>query len=263
MALEQLMGGLGFGNVGAWFATIFFWLMIGAGFFIFVIVCLYIRKRRKLIYKVLEVTDLGGGKAGYRNTKAGWFKSQTMFFGLIEKGGEERLRLKDGREVQNASSSDFHDIDGSRGLVVQRKPDDPKVLLPISKTELIKKVNLMDKGTVNSIKKITLDKESLEILNTIAPAEFRDTSSKIMQKAEEETLSKFNQFIQQFMPFIMMGVFIIALIFIIQYAKHTQAEAWKFTEEAIKLKYENLKTSQAIASSVAPFLLFFKRKWFK
>lgn len=262
MALGNLMGDIGFGNVGVWFTTIVFWLLIGGGFIIFVIACLVIKKRRKLIYPVIEITDLGGGKVGMRNTKAGWFKSNTIFFGLIEKGGEDKLRLKDGREIQNASSADFHDINGKRGILIQRKPDDPKVLLPIDKSNFVTKVKLIkDEKTGKLIKKVILDGDSLEILNKIAPADFRDTSSKIMQQAEQETLSKFNQFIQQFMPFIMMGVFLVALIFIIQYAKYTQAEAWKMTQEAIKLSYDNKK--EVIASSTAPFLLFLKRKWFK
>lgn len=257
-----VLDSIGFGNVGAWFATIVFWLVIGCGFFIFVIVCLVIKRRRKLIYPVIEITDLGGGKVGMRNTRAGWFKSSTIFFGLIEKGGEDKLRLKDGREIQNASSADFHDINGKRGILIQRKPDDPKVLLPIDKSSFVTKVNLIkDEKTGKLIKKVMLDGESLTILNKIAPADFRDTSSKIMQQAEQETLSKFNQFIQQFMPFIMMGVFLVALIFIIQYAKYTQAEAWKMTQETIKLSYDNKK--QVIASSVAPLLFFLRRKWFK
>lgn len=261
MAVGNIFGSLGFGNVGSWFATIFFWLMIAGGFFIFIIVCLVIKKKRKLIYSVIEITDLGGGKVGMRNTKAGWFKSETMFFGLIEKGGEDKLRLKDGREIQNASSADFHDINGKRGILIQRKPDDPKVLLPIEKSVFINKVHLVKNKAGKVINKVILDGTSLGILNRIAPADFRDTSSKIMQQAEQETLSKFNQFIQQFMPFIMMGVFLIALIFIIQYAKYTQAEAYLMTQEAIKLSYDNKK--QVIASSVAPFLMFFKRKWFR
>ena len=256
-----VMSGLGFGNVGAWFATIFFWIVVVLGFFIFIFVCLVIRKRRKLIYPVIEVTDLGGGKVGMRNTKAGWFKSDTTFFGLIEKGGEDKLRVKDGREIQNASSADFHDINGRRGILIQRKPDDPKVLLPIEKSVFINKVHLVKDKTGKIINKVLLEDGSLTILNKIAPADFRDTSSKIIQQAEQETLSKFNQFIQQFMPFIMMGVFLIALIFIIQYAKYTQAEAWKMTQEAIKMSYDNKKA--VIASSTAPLLLFFRRKWFK
>lgn len=260
--MAGVMSSLGFENVGAWFVTIVFWLMIGGGFIIFVVGCLYIRKKRKLIYPVIEITDLGGGKVGMRNTKAGWFKSETIFFGLIEKGGEDKLKLKDGREIQNASSSDFHDINGKRGILIQRKPDDPRVLLPIEKSHFINKVKVIkDLTTGKVIKKVMLDGESIEILNKIAPADFRDTSSKIMQQAEQETMSKFNQFLQQFMPFIMMGVFVIALIFIIQYAKYTQTEAYKFTQEAIKLSYDNKK--QAIASSLAPFLLLLKRKWFK
>ncbi len=256
-----VMDSLGFGNLGAWFSTVVFWLLITVGFFGFVIACLYIRKRRKLIYDVIEITDLGGGKVGMRNTKAGWFKSETMLFGLIEKGGEQKLRLKDGREIQNASSADFHDINGKRGILIQRKPDDPKVLLPIDQSVFINKVQLVKGEAGKIIKKVILDGDSVSILNKIAPADFRDTSSKIIQQAEQETLSKFNQFIQQFMPFIMMGVFLVSLIFIIQYAKHTSAENWKMTQEAIKLAYEN--AGSAVASITAPLLLFFRRKWFK
>jgi len=261
MAVGGVISDLGFGNIGVWFSTLVFWLIIGCGFFIFVIACLYIKKTRRLIYPVIEITDLGGGKVGIRNTKAGWFKSQTMFFGLIEKGGEQKLRLKDGREIQNASSVDFHDINGKRGVLIQRKGDDPKVLLPITKSKFGRTVIIKKDKAGNIIKKVQLDPDSIDLVNTIAPADYRDTSAKILQQSQDETMGKLEKFMQQALPFVMTGVFIVALIFIIQYAKHTQAEAYKHNLDAIKASCSNVAT--VIKSSTAPLLLGIKRKWFK
>ena len=48
----------------------------------------------------------------------------------------------------------------------------------------------------------------------------------------------------------MIGGFIVALIMVIQYAKHSQAESWAQTIEAIKLAYAN--KGAIIPSGTAP-----------
>ena len=179
-------------------------------------------------HPVIQVVDMGAGKSSFWFTKAGWLKSKS-FLGY-DYAGEERMLTKQGKEIQKATSEDFQEINGKRGLLVQEKSDDPKVLVPICRTIL------SEKGKA--------------IINTIAPADFRDASVKIMQRTEQETSNKFSQLLTQALPFIKVGGFIVCLIFIIQYAKHSQAESWSQTIEAIKLAYQN--KGAIIASSTAP-----------
>ena len=90
-----------------WLTSFLFWGAVLVLILIVTFGSLAIRKRRKLIYPCIELTDLGAGKIGFKSYKAGWFKSKTIFFGLFDYGGEDILRLKDKRVVQNASSEDF------------------------------------------------------------------------------------------------------------------------------------------------------------
>lgn len=231
------IGGIAYG----WVSTIIFWC--------FILVCilggltmyLWLRKNRKLQYRCLEVIDIGGGKVGFVYHRAGWFKSKWLL-GLFDYGGEEILMLKDKRKVQLASSQDFQELNGKRGLVVFRKSDDPKIVLPITN--------------------ITLNEKSKTMVNAIAPADYRDASIQLIKQAEQETMSKF----ARMLPAIAIGFGVILLflvvLFVIQYAKHAQAEAWKNTQEAIKLAYENRgAVMESVAPLIAPFM--FWKKWKK
>ena len=224
----------------SWASTIFLWII----FFVIAVVMIFIvlttRKRKKLSYPTIIVTNLGSKKAGFEITKSGWFKSKTFFFGLLDIGGEMRMLTKDGREVQKASSADFQQINFRRGLILQRKADDPKILVPIKYT--------------------SLDKDSRELINSIAPADFRDASVKIMDQAQTETAGRVEKFLAQALPFIMIGGFVVSLILVIQYAKHSQAESWTKTLEAIKMSYQN---KGAVIESLAPMLLAWRRRWIK
>lgn len=234
-----IMDSLGLGGLmGGWFGILFY-LGLGVCFFVFVGVGgIIIRRKRKLVFPVLEITGLGGGKAGIKKTWAGWFRSNWIL-GLIDYGGELRLLTKDKREIQLASSDDFHEINGKRGLVVQRKGDDPKILVPINKIEL--------------------DDESKKLLNSIAPADYRDASVKLVTQAERETMSKFSQYV----GFIAVGVIfifaIIVIIFTIQYVKHAQAEAWGFTMESVRGAGARVSD---VVEGTAPLILALPRKLF-
>ena len=123
---------------------------------------LMIRKRRRLKFPMLEMTNLGGGKQGVILSKCGWFKSRRVLFGLLDWGGDDVMLSKDNRQIQEASSEDFHEINGKRGMIVARKPDDPRILVPLNKLEI----------------------SNSKLLAEIAPADFRDASSKILKQAE-------------------------------------------------------------------------------
>jgi hypothetical protein len=251
----------------SWLTSFMFW---GIALFLVLLVTvgsLIIRKKRKLIYPAIELTDLGAGKIGFKTHRAGWFKTKTMFFGMFDYGGEDILRLKDGRQVQDASSEDFHDIDGKRGLLVIRKSDDPAILVPVNKAgttnnykkeEIFKKDkngNLVGTGKyrlvpipVTAVKKMEVT--NAHLLAEIAPADYRDASVKIVNNTEKETQGKW----EKLAPILVFGtmaiVFMITIILIVQMVKQGQTEAKNLLLEAGKVVLEASKnTIQASASA--------------
>lgn len=226
-----------------WLSSFLFWGILLFLFVVTVLGSLYIRKRRKLIYPAIELTDLGAGKIGFKSHKAGWFKTKTIFFGLYDFGGEDVLMLKDGRVVQAGSSEDFHDINGKRGLLVIRKSDDPSILLPINKagtSDKYVKKNVTIKGNIISkflgLRELKKENEDLasvkkmgvvnpELLTEIAPADYRDASVKIINSSEKETRAKW----EKLAPYVLFGTmaitFMITIILIVQMVKHGQTEA--------------------------------------
>ena len=191
------------GNLMLWMRSGLIWAVAGAIFIFIVFVTLSLRKKQKLKYPVLELTNLGNGKIGVLQTKAGWFKTKTALFGLLDYGGEEQMLLKDGRKVMCASSSDFHDIFGKRGLIVKRKDDDLRIVAPVSEIEL-KRIN--KKSEVYPISK--MDVPNYELLASVAPADYRDASIQIIKASENETMSK----LDQYLPYIMLGGIIILFV---------------------------------------------------
>lgn len=211
---------------------------------------LILRQRKKLIYPIIILTDLGAGKIGAKiRTKkgAGWFKKKSMFFGLFDFGGEDILRTWDKREIQNASSEDFHDINGKRGLICVRKSDDPAILLPVNKVGTSNKYEIGNEGELIPIKNMKIT--NIELLNQIAPADYRDASSKIIDNASKETMGKW----EKIMPFIAIGglaiIVLICIIFIVQMVKTSQDQAKDLILEAGKIVVESSKN---IKSSSAP-----------
>ena len=249
-----------------WLTSFLFW---GIALFLVLLVTvgsLIVRKRRKLIYPAIELTDLGAGKIGFKTHKAGWFKTKTMFFGMFDYGGEDVLRLKDGRQVQDASSEDFHDINGKRGLLVIRKSDDPAILVPANRAGTnnnYQKVEIMKKnketgelrGTgkyklvpipVTTVKKMEITNPHL--LAEIAPADYRDASVKIVNNTEKETQGKW----EKLAPILVFGtmaiVFMITIILIVQMVKSGQTEAKNLILEAGK---QVLEASKNVAQASA------------
>ena len=232
------------GFTGGMFAllnTAFFWLILAVVFVVVVFSLLLIRKKRKLTNPVFEVTSLGRGKVGIKTGKkmrGGWFKHNSTFFGLWDYGQEEIFKLKDNRIVLNVSSEDFHEINGRMGLLVQRSPEDPKILVPLSRVKL----------------------ENGELLTKIAPADYRGTVVDIIKKAEKETSDKLDKVMQYvFWGGIIIFSFI-AIILITQMVKNGQTEAKDLILEAGRMGEAQLKiicqgvqhTGETVVSSTAP-----------
>jgi len=211
---------------------------------------LIIRKKRKLIYPIMIFTDLGAGKMGIKarlKNGAGWFKKKTMFFGLFDYGGEDILRTWDKREIQNASSEDFHDINGKRGLVVIRKSDDPSILLPVNKAGMNKDYNVGKDGDLIPVKNMKVTNPIF--LTQIAPADFRDASAKILDNNDKETMSRW----QKVAPYIALGfiaiVLLICIIFIVQMVRSSQTESTKMVLDMGKMVKEGF--CQSVQASVS------------
>lgn len=228
-------GGINFGGLGSavlgWATSLLFWAIVLSGLFMGFILILKIRRWRRFSFPCVEVTGLGQGKIMLTSTKAGWFKSKTRFFGLWDYSGEQQLVTKDNRKIQSASSVDYHDINGKRGIVVKRKDDDPEILVPLTKFKV----------------------SNPELLAKIAPADFRDAAVNILEKYEKETMTWW----QQNSGLIVLGGVIIfaliALIIIFNFAKG-ESSAWREFAEASK------SSATVIASTTAAYVGLWIRK---
>lgn len=216
--------GVNFGGIGSamlgWATSILFWGIVGLLLFVGFIIMLKIRKLRKFVFPCIEVTGLGQGKIMLTSTKAGWFKSQKRFFGLLDVSGEQELITKDNRKIQSASSIDYHDINGKRGIIVKRKDDDPEILVPLTSFQI----------------------KNPELLARIAPADFRDASVNILEKYEKETMTWWQQ---NGGIIVLAGVIIfalIALIIVFNFAKG-ESTAWR----------EFAKTSKNVVVAASTF----------
>jgi len=198
------LGGMG-GAIVSWGSSMLFWVIVAVIIFGVFIGFLYIKKQFSYKFPVCEVIGVGEGKVMLENSKAGWFKKKKFFFGLIETGGEQEMRVKrGGRKVQQVSSMDYHDINGKRGLIVKRKDDDPEVLVPLSKFEI----------------------SNEKLLCEIAPADYRDAAIDILDEKRKETLTWWDE---NKSTLLLAGVIIfalISLIIIFNFAKGESA-AWR------------------------------------
>lgn len=227
------MGGI-LGNIGASGGSILlnlgFWMAFLVIFGIITVGAIFIRKNRKFKFPVLILNDLGGGKIGVEKTKAGWFKSQKVLFGLIDKGGERRLETKDKRLVQQGSTEDFQEIGHTRGLIVMAKSDDPKILVPLKRLKL----------------------ENKELLSAIAPADYRDASAKIISEAEKETKEGWEKIASVILYGLLGIILLVVIILTIQYSKSQMTAANEIYERAVAFHEKVISSSNVIPSEVAP-----------
>ena len=229
------------GGMFAILSSLLFWLVMAIVFVIVAFMFLIVRKNKKLTIPIIEATPLGRGKLGVKfgkKLKGGWFKHKTTFFGLWDYGYEEVFKTKDKRQVLSISSEDYHEINGKMGLVCMRSPEDPRILVPISKAEV----------------------ENGKLLFEIAPADYRSVVVDIIKKAEKETQDKVDKIMQWvFWGGIIMFSFI-AIILIVQMVKNGQAEAkdlilqaGQMREDQLKIMCQGIKTvGEVVASNTAP-----------
>jgi hypothetical protein len=229
------------GGMFALLGSLFFWLIMALIFVLVAFGFLLIRKKKKLSVSIIEITPLGRGKVGLksgRKLKGGWFKHKTAFFGLWDYGYEEVFKTKDNRQVLSISSEDYHEINGKMGLICMRSPEDPRILVPVNKMEM----------------------KNGELLNEIAPADYRSVVVDIIKKAEKETSDRTDKIMQWvFWGGIIIFSFI-AIAMIVNMVKSGQTEAKDLILEAGNLRQDQLKTicqglahaGESVATSTAP-----------
>ena len=188
---------------------------------------LFIRKNKKFNFPVLILNELGSGKIGVEKTKAGWFKTNKVLFGLIDKTGERRLETKDKRIVQQGSTADFHEIGYKRGLILMAKPDDPKILVPIKRMKI----------------------ENADLILSIAPADYRDASSKIIREAEHETKEGWEKMASIILYGLLGIILLIVIILTIQYAKSQMNSANEIYERAVAFHERNIGSGNVVESN--------------
>lgn len=150
------------------------WFLIIFGVFAALVLILFLRKKRRLIYNVVEVVNLGGGKTNFNtDMKAGYFGKTTYLKGLWW-SGEEILRTNLGDRIEYFSTKDFQEVDGKRGIVCYRDPIRRNVLFPISHLRL----------------------ENEELIAAVAPADYTDVAVDIVKDSVKETTDWKDKMIQ-------------------------------------------------------------------
>jgi uncharacterized protein YejL (UPF0352 family) len=219
------------GMAMGWLQTGMFWAAFVGSILFGLIIYLKVKKWRRLKYPLVEVIDLGGGKMGIYTKKrgCGWFKIHNIMFGLIE-SGEEVMKAFDGRRIFCSSSVDFHEINGIRGLVAKRKDDDPKILVPLTKMEV----------------------SNLYLISEIAPSDFRDASTQIIDEAKNEMK---NVLMQYLVP-IAIGVFVVGMVITVIIMQQTFNHATDKAAEMIATAGQNaIQMKNTALPSNAPLLL--------
>jgi hypothetical protein len=194
-----------FGGSLMWIAII---LPIGISL---IFALLYLIRGQKFRYPCILYRDFGNGKGGFKLTRAGKFHKNRALFGLLDLSGELEFVLKDGRKVQMLSDVDMHDINEKKGFLVMQKPDDPLVVVPIQRVQIVNDKMMMD----------------------IANSDLRDVGVDIMRRAERELQSGWEKAMPYVMYTIMGIIFFISIVAVIQFAQHMHSEALKGAIELI------------------------------
>lgn len=201
-----------------WMSSGIFWVIIAGVFTFSGLLILWWKKQTRLKYNALELISFGNGKSGFNLHKAGVFRTKQGLMGLWDYGKEFVFKLDDGRIIQNASTDHLQDLLGKKGFIVRRKDDDPKILVPVDK--ILWKIKIQcPKCNYKFIQ------NSEYPLFQIAPADYRDASTRITDEATKETQG----FMEKYLPYIMLGAivlfFVISMILATQFFNRTVDKA--------------------------------------
>jgi len=197
---------MGVSSITSWLAKFvinpLLWLIIIVGFVLGVFLILYLRKKRKLAFPVIEMVDHGSGKFAINVLKGGYFGKTLYLKGLWWKG-EEVFRVSSGEIILDLSTEDYQEINGKRGVVCFRDPINQDILVPITRCQFKNK----------------------ELLAEIANASYRDAAVDIFKESVKET-SEWKEKLIQFGMWAAVIIFsLVAIIVIIQMIKNGQSKA--------------------------------------
>ncbi len=224
------------GMLMGWITQPLIWMIIIFLFLGLTVGLLFFRKKKLLKYTVIEVVDHGSGKFSLNTLKAGYFGKNVQLKGLWW-SGEEVLRTGTGEIIANFSTEDYQEINGKRGIVCIRDPNNQDVLVPISAAQIKNK----------------------ELLLEIAPRSYREAAIDIYRQTTKETKDWKDKLVQ-FGGWALVVIFsLISIIIITKMVQHGQAEA----KDLILQAGEILKDAggKAAMTSIAPFFMFIKKKW--
>jgi len=178
--ISGMMGGMASGASGI--LTTIVYVLIGVFSSVgLVLLALWRLKISKFKHPCFIIKDTGTGKVIFEETKCGKFRKNKLLFNLVDWSGEVEMLVKDGyRKIQEYSGSDMHIINGRMGYVVEEKPDDPSVLVPINLSRVA----------------------NHEVIMRIAPSSYRGVSTDLKHKGEKELLNP----MLQYLPYITIGI---------------------------------------------------------
>ena len=217
--MADLFGGINWGQqIGTFAMSGAFWIVFAILTFGGTIFVLWYKRRNKLCYLAEEWIPLSSINRSnnemqfeVKYTTAGWFNEKKMFFNLWELKSPLQMELKDGRKILNASSEDYCLINGKKGIRVLRKGDDPKMVVPLSKTKI----------------------DNYDLIQHIAPADYQDAASKFIDDKVMETMSSMEKWAGPIMLGVTIVIFLICMILVIQFSNGRMDKAIEFYEKAM------------------------------
>lgn len=237
-----------FGSAGGvfltWVSSITFWFIVAGCSAITIWGGLYMRKNNRMNKPVLEIIDVGAaafnyvydkqgnidiekttvdwskssGSPEFKIGKGGWFKNKWTLFNLWDYGPESIFQLKDGTRVYGVSHNDYRIINGQKGIVVVRVPQDPKFVIPISK--------------------IALSPNSRYAMMEIAPMDLRNEAIAAIEQVDREMQTKWEKYAPLITAAFLGMVLIFSILLIAQYGKHnidSTTELLKYVTDKISV----------------------------
>lgn len=201
---------------------------------------LLLRKRKKLVYSVVEIVDLGEGKMALNilgDKSAGWFGKTIKFNGLWDYGDPKVMRLKTGEIIEKFDERYFHEINGKRGIVVFRDPSN-RVLIPVNGLE--QEYKFEESGKLHAAESLVV--ANRHVLATLAPNDYSSTSVDIVRSAARETADKNQQILHTIIVISIIVLGLLAILFITHFAGQSIDKANTLATEGLKTCAENTKT---------------------
>lgn len=209
-----------------------FWIILLIGIMMGLTAVLWVRKKRRLKFPTVEFIDLGNGKVGLNFLKSGWF-GKTSYLNGLWWSGNEVLKLESGEEILEFSTEDYQEVNGQRGILCYRDPEDQDMIVPITKLTLPK------------FKKTAIGKvlfKNKELVAEIAPASFRDAAVDAFNQSTKETQDWKEKIIQYVVYGVIAIVLLIVVIVIIKFAEGQMQKAADLITNAAPKAAENCKS---------------------